>query len=554
MKSRIVLIIYIACLTTITAQHSRLETFVFQDLTTIPIDTIAVNRGMINNAASITDSIQQLYLKQGYLNLRASIDSTSSNDLIRHSLFLGNRFSTIAVSTQIIDSSGNLMESSLSRKRNTYTSPARLEKVVLRIQNNWNDQGQPFAKISTKEWDFKNRDTAKLILSVQNSNSRKIDRIVVEGYPNYPSNQIQNVLNKKTVYNSRNLKRIENQLYNYPYFEKIREPQALFKKDSTLLYVYLKKKSANSADGLIGFNTDEAGKLELNGFLEATLINNFNLGERLDFEYRNDNEDQTRLSLDVDLPSIIKKRIGITTGLELLRRDSLYQNTTLILGANYMLPQNATLRVTYQSKNSTGSLNTNNNLPEATNYDLNGITTSYSILTTNSNQLQPELFKLHLTAGYQNRTLQGAPDNQIEVSAVAKKLWKLPYRIYLSTQINSYLLKTNNLQFNELVQIGGTNTIRGFNQNSIDTAAYSLLQTDLRYVINEQIYINLLGDGGVFEEYTSRNPQYLYTFGAGFGILTRAGVLRFEVANGRFNRSKQGISSTIAHLNLKVFF
>jgi hypothetical protein len=447
-----------------------------------------------------------------------------------------------------------LETSSLSRKRKRYTTPALLETELTKIRSAWNDRGQPFAKIDIQQWEFTKTDTAKVIVSIKPERFRKINRIVVNGYSNYPKNQIDNLINKKTLYNSRNLDKIERRISGMNYLETIKEPEALFKKDSTLLYMYIKKKPANIADGILGFNTNEEGKLEINGFIEATLLNNFNYGERIDFTYRNDNADQSKLGIQVDLPSIIRQRIGINGGLEILRRDSLYQNTSLNLGLNYQLPKNSTIRVTYNRQESTTDSQLSITRNQNNSYSTNGLLAQYRLMENSINKLQPENFNLSFIAGVQKRTLDSTTDSQYTLELRLEKLWSLSRRLNLLNRARTYLLKTNNLQFNELHQIGGTGSIRGFNQNSIDTAAYLLTQTDLRYALNEQIYVNVLGDAGVFEDYSDRNPEYLYAFGAGFGILTNAGILRLEVANGNFKRSNQGVSSTIAHINLTVFF
>jgi hemolysin activation/secretion protein len=338
------------------------------------------------------------------------------------------------------------------------------------------------------------------------------------------------------------------------YLETIKDPEVLFKKDSTLLYIYVKKKPANIADGLIGFNTNEEGKLEINGFIEATLQNNFNYGERIDFTYRNDNADQSRLGIHVNLPSIIRKRIGTNSGLEILRRDSLYQNTTLSIGFNYQLPKNSSLQINYHNQESTAGSQLSVTGNQNNSYSTNGIAALYHLSRNSANRLQPENYNISFLAGLQKRTLESSNDSQYTLELELEKLWSLGNRMNLLTKANTYLLKTKNLQFNELSQIGGSGSVRGFNQNSIDTAAYLLAQTELRYALNDQIFVNLLGDGGVFEDYTDRNPEYLYSFGAGFGILTNAGILRLEVASGRFSGANSNVSSTLAHINLKVFF
>ena len=60
-----------------------------------------------------------------------------------------------------------------------------------------------------------------------------------------------------------NLKDIETKserVLDLEFVEEIKSPELLFTRDSTTLYLYLKKKFSNSFDGFIGFNTDEETK------------------------------------------------------------------------------------------------------------------------------------------------------------------------------------------------------------------------------------------------------------------------------------------------------
>jgi outer membrane protein assembly factor BamA len=226
----------------------------------------------------------------------------------------------------------------------------------------------------------------------------------------------------------------------------------------------------------------------------------------------------------------------------------------LSIGFNYQLPKNSSLQINYHNQESTAGSQLSVTGNQNNSYSTNGIAAQYHLSRNSANRLQPENYNISFLAGLQKRTLESSNDSQYTLELELEKLWSLGNRMNLLTKANTYLLKTKNLQFNELSQIGGSGSVRGFNQNSIDTAAYLLAQTELRYALNDQIFVNLLGDGGVFEDYTDRNPEYLYSFGAGFGILTNAGILRLEVASGRFSGANSNVSSTLAHINLKVFF
>jgi outer membrane protein assembly factor BamA len=498
-----------------------------------------------------SDSITDEFAKKGYLNVaRTYIDSISPNEYEQY-FYLGNRYTTVQLDYNFNDLQ-NIDVSTLSRKRNSYTSIDQWKGKLEQLQNDLTERGYPFSQVEVKEWDFSKTDTAIAKVSVSSGQPRKINSIVVQGYPSYPKNVIQNFLLKNESYTPRNIDRIIARVEKTPYLESQRAPEALFKRDSTLLYLYLKKKNINTADGLLGFATDEDGELELNGYLDARLVNNFNLGETINFNYRNDQGDQSRLRLATDFPLVIKRRIGLGAELLIVRRDSLYQNTNIEATASYPLNPVTNILLTYINKQSNATT-TIAQLPNES-FASNGTRLEFRLSEIGSATLQPENLTIAISAGLQERELQDSSDFQYQLETTLLKLWEFNSRWNFLSQLNGALLKTENLQFNELYQLGGAGTIRGFNSNSIDTGAFLTVQTELRYALNDQIYAHTILDAGVFEEFVSRNPQYLYSFGAGFGILTRAGTLKIGVTNGRFIEANQGISSTIAHINLVVSF
>jgi len=532
------------------AQTEKVKIVLYKDLSLNTVeDSLFIKKAPANKMSSIVDSIKNSYLLKGYLNL-ISNDNLRLRNEDRINIHLGRRFTKIKIIDQSHSGSIDNLNSSLSRKRDTYIDPVNLESYLASLQDKLSEKGLPFARIETTQWDFQKIDTALLFIRTLNMQQRSIDRIVVNGYPQYPKNIINSLINKSSIYNSKNIEKIDTKIRSLKYFETVKESEALFKKDSTLLYVYVRKKDANSADGLMSFNTDDNGKVKLNGFLDATLHNNLNFGERFDFEYRNDDNKQTSLDLKLQVPGIILKKIGLSGNFNITRRDSTYQNSHFRIGMNYPITNNLSSQVGYYNKNSTedGSLNFIND------FNTKGIVVGLNYSGNLRSTLQPESLSFSLEAGLYQRTLNNEANSQYSLDIELEKLWTITKRISLLTNAKAYLLKTAGLQFNELTQIGGTKSIRGFNQNSIDTAAFSLLQTDVRYAFNDQFYINLVNDTGVFEEYTDREAQYLYSFGAGIGILTNAGILRLQVINGRIINSKQSVSSTIAHLNFTILF
>ena len=92
-----------------------------------------------------------------------------------------------------------------------------------------------------------------------------------------------------------------------------RPAEVLFTKDSTIVYLYLEKAQSNRFDGFLGFGSNETtGKIEFDGYLDLSLINNLNYGESLKLNYKSDEIDQKTLDIALQLPYLLGTAIGST--------------------------------------------------------------------------------------------------------------------------------------------------------------------------------------------------------------------------------------------------
>jgi outer membrane translocation and assembly module TamA len=96
--------------------------------------------------------------------------------------------------------------------------------------------------------------------------------------------------------------------------------------------------------------------------------------------------------------------------------------------------------------------------------------------------------------------------------------------------------------------------MRGFDENSIDAHLFSVINTEYRYRFNQGFYAHSIIDIAYFENDISGQKEQLYSFGFGLGFLTKAGVLRLNVANGNSSGQTVQFSNTKIHLSLTSKF
>ena len=93
----------------------------------------------------------------------------------------------------------------------------------------------------------------------------------------------------------------------------------------------------------------------------------------------------------------------------------------------------------------------------------------------------------------------------------------------------------------------------GFEENSITAKQFGILATEYRYQLSPGLYIHSIIDAAYFETPTQSN-QKLFGFGFGFGLLTEAGVLKFNLANGKTETQNFKFSDSKVHLSLTATF
>ena len=144
---------------------------------------------------------------------------------------------------------------------------------------------------------------------VSKSNSRTINKIILKGYDKFPQSFVTRYLKIKSddTFSLDEIKEKSKALNNLVFANQMRDPEVLFSKDSTILYMYLEKTKSNTFDGFLGFGTNESnGKIEFDGYLNLNLTNNLNYGESLKLLYKSDENDQQTFDLKINAPYILK--------------------------------------------------------------------------------------------------------------------------------------------------------------------------------------------------------------------------------------------------------
>ena len=422
---------------------------------------------------------------------------------------------------------------------------------VLKTKN-----GNVFARIKLENI-TKKRNSLFADVKLLKGDSRNIDSIIVKGYDKISKSHIKYYagIKKGKKFNKSKLIEKNNILNSLGFVSVTKPPEILFKKDSTIVYLYLKKEKNNLFDGILGFATDEnSQKLIFNGYLNLELNNNLNFGEQFLLNYKADGNDQQKFRARLTLPYLFKTPFGIITELKIFKRDSTFSTSDQLIKVKYQISPNSKTYLGYKSYESSNLRKDNSLYIDVEDYTSNFLLTGVSYSKTQNNVLFPIKTEIYLDSEIGSKETKNTNETQVRASLMFHYIFNLNYKNSIYLKNSTQLLNSENYLTNELFRFGGINSIRGFNENSIDASFYSVLNSEYRYQFNQDIYVHSIIDFAYFENKIIALKQKLYSFGVGIGLQTGTSIIKFSIANGNAENQNFSFSNTKIHIGISSKF
>ena len=519
------------------------------------IDSLSYNT-TFNNAKGVLDEnklFSEKLSKLGFLEHQL-LETKKQNDstfVYHYNTGAQTKFIHIYIGKNWKDENWNLYEV----KNDTLVLPFSESESFLNAQlKKLETKGFSMAKVKLVNLK-KHRDYVSADLTVTSDQKRQLNDIVINGYEKFPVGHQKNLkrLYKKRVFNQDNLDKLYRDIAQYRFVKQTKYPEILFTKDSTKVFVYLEKAKANNFDGFVGFSNDENKKVIFNGYLDLTLNNALNSGEKVALYWKSNGKDQKTFNLGVEIPYIFKSPIGLKTQLNIFKQDSTYQNTQTAIDFGYYFNYNTRLYLGYQSAESSDIKNSNT--VTLSDYKNKFYTSNFEYVNyKNDDFLFPEKSNFNIKIGTGKRDSKFQNNTQFFGSVNLKHNFYLNNKNLINIKSQNFYLQSDEYIINELYRFGGINSIRGFNENTLQGNVFSSILTEYRYVLSPSIYVHSIIDYAYFQDKTTNLKGNLLGLGFGFGILTKNGLLNLVYANGSTKDQAIKLSNSIVHISLKANF
>lgn len=429
-------------------------------------------------------------------------------------------------------------------------SEAFLNSIIKKLET----KGYSMSNVSLENIERENN-FIKANLKIDTGKKRQVNNIVINGIDKFPESHKKNLIRlyKNKVFNQQTLEKLHNDIEKYRFVKQTKYPEILFTQDSTKIYVYLEKAKANSFDGYIGFTNDEQDKVVFSGYVDLILNNVLNSGEKLSLFWKSDGQEQRTFNLGAEIPYIFKSPFGIKANLNIFKQDSTFQNTRTALDLGYYFNYTTRAYIGYQSNESSDIQNANTfSLSdfESTFYTTGFDYTNFKI----DDFLFPEKTYFEIKFGTGKRESNIENTNQFFGNLLFRHNLYLNDKNIINIKSQNFYLQSNTYLVNELFRFGGINSIRGFNENSLQGNLLTSILTEYRYVLSPSLYAHSIIDYGYFKDNTSNTSDTLLGLGFGIGLQTKNGLFNLVYANGSTKEQTAKLSNSIVHISLKANF
>ena len=484
------------------------------------------------------------YLSSYYKTIKLSDSSFSCNYI------LGELYSwkNLTVSPLIMKINANYEEF-----RSGPINERRLEREINYLLSQCQNRGYPFAQVYFDSVTInKGEVSAKLNLNL--NNFIIIDSIIVKGGMKTSLNFVEKQIgiSKGETYNEKKIKDINKKIGNIGFVETIRSPEVYFTPGKATLVLYLKDKTASRFDGILGLNPNEfTGKIGVTGDLKVDLLNSFKKGENIILNWEQAKTQSQNYLIRFSYPFLFNTRLGLETGLNYYRQDTSFANLDADFGFSYFLDEKQKVGVSAQFIESNSLLNSQSTLlglPSINSISIiyYGVNYTYNSLDYRLNPRRGVAITTALKSG--NKTTVKNPDYKLlEYENLEEKTIQIKTDVTVSFFLpifkkSTVLLKLqsgnlfgDNIFLNELYQLGGLKTLRGFNQQSILASNYYIGTVEARYLFEKNSAVFGYLDYGYYENKstTSFETDTPFGFGIGTNFQTKAGVFSLSYGLGK---------------------
>ena len=506
-------------------------------------------------------------------HLLANIDRYRKTDSLYADIYVGPKYywhslGVRNIPEEYLSKAGYRAKDFIDRETNTRQFNRLLNKLLKQAVN----AGYPFASFQLTQIEVRGN-SVRGALDYQPGPMIRYDSLTIEPQGLIRPRFMEAYLNTREgdLFNYDNVIEIEAAIRQLA-FVSLKEPvQLQFENNLCNISFGMRRVKTNRFDAIIGFlpNQGSNNGLRITGYADLHLENLFRAGKSFSFQWQQFQALSQTLSLNYKHPNLLRSPIGVELGANLIRQDSAFLNTNIDFDIFYKRKQmEFALLSNFVSSRQLSTPADTTVLPKIADYRLNlfGIDFVYDNLT---GRLNPNSgFRLASSVKFGNKSIRKNPSlpeslydsieansGQLQVRLDADLNQRLGRIMSIGANLQAGVVWNSDRLFgNDLLRLGGVNSLRGFNELDLYVSAFGLMRLELSLLMSEASRIFLFYDQSVtVNEITGLRDAPL-GFGAGLYLRTGGGDLQLVYALGVSQEQSLSLDQSKIHLGYVAKF
>jgi outer membrane protein assembly factor BamA len=425
------------------------------------------------------------------------------------------------------------------------------EKLITYYENN----GFPFAAVMLDSIIISDS-IISAQLKVTKNKEVKIDSVIIKGSAKINAAFIYSYLGIKpgSLYDESKLKKINSRISELQFVRSKAPSTIKFTDKYSKLILNLENKKSSQFDGIVGFlPNSQTGKTVITGTVHLMLQNGLlGRGELIDVNWQRLQAQTQDLKLHLVYPFLLNTPFGVDYNFEIYKKDTSFDYVNNNIGLQYLLTGGNYFKIFYNNKVSsvlsTSGLEYITTLPPYADITTNmyGLGLKYEKLDYRFNPRKGFSVLTNVSVGskiiHRNSNINPVVYNGLTLTSTQYNadfdgsiFIPVKSRSTIKVGMKSAILQGKSIFQNDLFRIGGLNTLRGFNEQSIYASAYSIFTLEYRLILEQNSYLFLFADGAYYQDYST--SQHIadtpFGFGPGISFETKVGIFSLTYALGK---------------------
>ena len=441
-------------------------------------------------------------------------------------------------------------ESKAPLKRGDYYSSLLLKRDIESFIRIYEEQGYPLVKVGIKSIAIHHSNhQVSVSLTILPGPLMVVSGVMIHGLKKNDPDYIALITGIKdsTLITPRLLKMGKNNLQNSDYFSTVSDGQILDENGNYYISYDVREKSTNAFNIILGYVPKASGRGGMivgNG--DLLIRNAIWNGSSLHLSFDRLQRYVTKLQIGYQRDWLFGIPFSVGGQFHFLQQDSAYQARDIYLNAQYNL--NGATSITVGIHQQSVSTNSNYAIPVPV-YDGNNLMANIGIdYQSVDNVLVPTdglYFKLNVETGYKHFTDERIIADSIKTRYPLRSIqfYFQPFfnpfpRQVLTFSVHGFFLDSGYYTLNDLIRFGGAESLRGYREDQFQASRMLWGDTEYRYLLDPTSYAFIFGALGTYlrpqmrvgPTVTTKQSQWLHSYGFGFAFQTKIGQLKFSYA------------------------